>query len=339
MPQVETVTGPIEASELGTTLIHEHLRTRDEAVHFQWPDAHGLGRNPERRPPGPAASTGGDRGGQAALELGDQDDLRSDRDVPRPRRRLHAQGRRGDRAPGRPLHRDLHLRPPAAVLRQPRRPTRSPTCSSPTSSRGSRGPRSRRRSSSAPPTSPGVTENVEKVHRAAARAQPAHRRADHGPLAPGQRHRARARSRSSRRRASTSRARSRSPTPATPTTSTTSRACSRRASGSASTATGSRCTCPTTSGRRPRWRCSSAATPSGIFLSADSCATIDWFPPEVDRAAAGRRRSAKDWTIRIVPETRDPGTPRGGDDRRAGADDHGREPRGLAHWVDHPRVW
>ena len=38
-----------------------------------------------------------------------------------------------------------------------------------------------------------------------------------------------------------------------------------------------------------------------LFLSADSCATIDWFPPEVieQLVAAG---AAKDWTIRIVPE-------------------------------------
>ncbi len=35
--RVQTVTGPIEADELGTTLIHEHLRSRDEAVHEQWP--------------------------------------------------------------------------------------------------------------------------------------------------------------------------------------------------------------------------------------------------------------------------------------------------------------
>ena len=39
MAEVQTVTGPIEADELGTTLIHEHLRTRDEAVHDQWPGA------------------------------------------------------------------------------------------------------------------------------------------------------------------------------------------------------------------------------------------------------------------------------------------------------------
>jgi phosphotriesterase-related protein len=36
---VETVTGPIDAEELGTTLIHEHLIFRDEAVAAQWPHA------------------------------------------------------------------------------------------------------------------------------------------------------------------------------------------------------------------------------------------------------------------------------------------------------------
>ena len=39
MPMVETVTGPIDADELGTTLIHEHLVFRDEAVLAQWPHA------------------------------------------------------------------------------------------------------------------------------------------------------------------------------------------------------------------------------------------------------------------------------------------------------------
>jgi len=34
---VETVTGPIAADELGMTLAHEHLLYRDEAVHFHWP--------------------------------------------------------------------------------------------------------------------------------------------------------------------------------------------------------------------------------------------------------------------------------------------------------------
>jgi phosphotriesterase-related protein len=37
MPAVETVNGPIEADELGRTLIHEHFRTTDEAMRFQFP--------------------------------------------------------------------------------------------------------------------------------------------------------------------------------------------------------------------------------------------------------------------------------------------------------------
>jgi phosphotriesterase-related protein len=37
MARIETVNGPIEPQELGTTLIHEHLRARDEAVHEQFP--------------------------------------------------------------------------------------------------------------------------------------------------------------------------------------------------------------------------------------------------------------------------------------------------------------
>jgi phosphotriesterase-related protein len=37
MATVETVTGPVEADQLGTTLIHEHLIYRDEAVATWWP--------------------------------------------------------------------------------------------------------------------------------------------------------------------------------------------------------------------------------------------------------------------------------------------------------------
>jgi phosphotriesterase-related protein len=38
MATVQTVQGPIDASDLGTVLVHEHLRVRDEAVAEQWPD-------------------------------------------------------------------------------------------------------------------------------------------------------------------------------------------------------------------------------------------------------------------------------------------------------------
>src|SRR3954452_16160090 len=37
MGDVQTTAGPIDASELGRTLIHEHFRGRDEAVAHQWP--------------------------------------------------------------------------------------------------------------------------------------------------------------------------------------------------------------------------------------------------------------------------------------------------------------
>jgi phosphotriesterase-related protein len=67
---VETVTGPIDAGELGTTLIHEHLITRDEGVHAQWPQAGTFGGIPER-----VIEPGGEldaalEAARAALELG-----------------------------------------------------------------------------------------------------------------------------------------------------------------------------------------------------------------------------------------------------------------------------
>ncbi len=37
MPSVETVNGPIDVEELGRTLIHEHFRTTDEAMRAQFP--------------------------------------------------------------------------------------------------------------------------------------------------------------------------------------------------------------------------------------------------------------------------------------------------------------
>jgi phosphotriesterase-related protein len=40
MAQVQTVTGPVDAGELGKTLIHEHFRGRDEAATYQWPHTH-----------------------------------------------------------------------------------------------------------------------------------------------------------------------------------------------------------------------------------------------------------------------------------------------------------
>src|SRR3954452_4837095 len=47
MATVETVNGPIDAGELGTTLIHEHFVTRDEAVFIQWPHVSPVAPDPD----------------------------------------------------------------------------------------------------------------------------------------------------------------------------------------------------------------------------------------------------------------------------------------------------
>jgi phosphotriesterase-related protein len=70
MAQVQTVTGPIEADQLGTTLIHEHLRNCDEAVRNQWTIA---GSVQEEEPH--EVAPGGDyeiavREAKAAVDLG-----------------------------------------------------------------------------------------------------------------------------------------------------------------------------------------------------------------------------------------------------------------------------
>jgi phosphotriesterase-related protein len=67
---VETVTGLVDAGELGTTLIHEHLRTRDEAVHVQWPQAGTLGTLPEQHVEAGGELDAALRAAKAALELG-----------------------------------------------------------------------------------------------------------------------------------------------------------------------------------------------------------------------------------------------------------------------------
>jgi phosphotriesterase-related protein len=70
MAKVQTGKGPVEADELGTTLIHEHLRNSDEAVHHQWPNAGAVKEDPPY-----AVAPGEDfeiavREAKAAVELG-----------------------------------------------------------------------------------------------------------------------------------------------------------------------------------------------------------------------------------------------------------------------------
>src|SRR5207237_8893010 len=48
MATVQTVTDPIDTSEMGFTLIHEHLRLRSDAVVMQWPYLYDEKREMER---------------------------------------------------------------------------------------------------------------------------------------------------------------------------------------------------------------------------------------------------------------------------------------------------
>ena len=66
-----------------------------------------------------------------------------------------------------------------------------------------------------------------------------------------------------------------------------------------------------------------------MFLSADACVTIDWFPLETDRqmVAAGL---VKDWTMAMVRHQVVPTLKRGRRDRRADRDDAGLQPAALA---------
>src|SRR6266699_538645 len=48
MATVQTVTDPINTSEMGFTLIHEHLRVRSDAVVMQWPHLYDEKREMER---------------------------------------------------------------------------------------------------------------------------------------------------------------------------------------------------------------------------------------------------------------------------------------------------
>jgi phosphotriesterase-related protein len=70
MAQVPTVTGMVEADQLGTTLIHEHLRNADEAVHNQWPIAGAVKEEPPHEVAPDEVFGIAVREAQAAVDLG-----------------------------------------------------------------------------------------------------------------------------------------------------------------------------------------------------------------------------------------------------------------------------
>jgi phosphotriesterase-related protein len=169
MERVETVTGAVDASELGTTLIHEHLLARDEAVHAQWPDAPTLGGDP------PAAiEPGGEyrmavEAARAALELGvrticDPTAMLLGRDAAFMRRVSEETGLQVVACTG--IYTYDHL-PTFFVSRDPDQIADLFVADIET---GIQGTGAKAAFIKCAADEPGLTENVEKVHRAAARA-------------------------------------------------------------------------------------------------------------------------------------------------------------------------
>ena len=169
MATVETVTGPVEASELGTTLIHEHLLARDEAVVFQFPQLGTTAGDPIRAVPTDGAE--GVAAGCAAgvVERGvkticDPSAMFLGRDVAFMRRVSEATG--------------LQVVPATGIYTYDHLPTALMTRDADAIAdlfvhdieQGIQGTEIKAAFIKCAADEPGLTENVEKVHRAAARA-------------------------------------------------------------------------------------------------------------------------------------------------------------------------
>ena len=168
MAQVETVTGPVDADQLGTTLIHEHLRTRDEAVHRQWPQAKSSGGIPEREHPGDGYEAAVEVA-NAAVELGvkticDPSAMFLGRDVRFMRKVAEETGLQVVPCTG--IYTYDHL-PPFFVSRDP---DQIADLFVEDIEQGIQDTEIKAAFIKCAADEPGVTENVEKVHRAAARA-------------------------------------------------------------------------------------------------------------------------------------------------------------------------
>jgi len=169
MATIETVSGAIEAEDLGPTLIHEHLLARDEAVHAQWPDAMTLGGNPPAE-----IEPGGEYGaaveaGKAAVELGirsicDPTAMFLGRDVSFMARVADETGLQVVPCTG--IYTYDHL-PTFFVSRSPDQIADMFVADI---ERGIQGTDIKAAFIKCAADEPGITENVEKVHRAAARA-------------------------------------------------------------------------------------------------------------------------------------------------------------------------
>jgi phosphotriesterase-related protein len=169
MATIETVTGAIDAGALGTTLIHEHLMTRDEAVHAQWPHA---GTTKESAPH--RVEPGGELGvaieaARGLVERGvrsiaDPSAMFLGRDVSFMRRVAEETGLQVVACTG------VYTYDPLPMFLQTRSPDQIAELFVHDIETGIQGTEIKAAFIKCAADEPGVTENVEKIHRAAARA-------------------------------------------------------------------------------------------------------------------------------------------------------------------------
>ena len=298
MAQVQTVTGPIAADELGTTLIHEHLRTRDEAVHDQWPDA---GTAKEDEPY--AVPAGGDfeiavREARAALDLGvkticDPTAMFLGRDVDFMRRVSEETGLQVVPCTG--VYTYDHL--PQFLLS--RDPDQIAELFVSDIEKGIQGTQVKAAFIKCAADEPGVNENIEKIHRAAARAS----------VQTGAPIMAHSRPASNTGPRQIEIFEEEGVDPAKVQIAHTGdtddlgyiEGVLEKGVWIGLDRYGLELFLPYEKRQETTKALLERGYADRAFLSADSCATLDWFPPSVieQLVAAGM---AKDWTIRIVPE-------------------------------------
>jgi phosphotriesterase-related protein len=159
MASVQTVQGPVDADELGVVLVHEHVLFRDESVHEQWPSHYDP--EAERGAAVEQVSAAADRGVQTIV---DPTAMFGGRDVGFMRRVAEETG--------------VRIVPCTGIYTYDYLPHYFRNRSEDEMAehfvedieRGIQGTEARAAFLKCAADEPGVTENVEKVHRAAARA-------------------------------------------------------------------------------------------------------------------------------------------------------------------------
>ncbi len=298
MAQVQTVTGPIEAEELGTTLIHEHLRARDEAVHYQWPQAVSIKEDAPHEVRGGEDYDVAVREARAAVELGikticDPTAMFLGRDVEFMRRVAEETGLQVVPCTG--IYTYEHL--PQFLLTRSAKQIAELFVSDIT--KGIQGTEIKAGFIKVAADEPGVTENIEKVHRAAAKAS-----AQTG--APIMAH-TRPASNTGPRQIEIFEEEGVEPSKVqlAHTGDTTDldyiEGVLEKGVWIGLDRYGLEMYLPFEQRQETTRALLERGYAERIFLSADSCATIDWFPPEAV-AQLMEAGMVKDWTMRLVPE-------------------------------------